>query len=178
MKLSLKGKVNSTVVIVILMVLLVGLMGFLCWYSFQQSEETQKSISTLAAAYADKKVLLSQLIDLQDNSEEYIRQKEKYDAVVADEGTYTVKDQSIKMDDLCRAYNLTLVDVQVGALEDAGNHKIARTVLSVTGSEFDVKRFAVDYISKQEIARIDDIAITGQEDGTVAAVMTLVDVTK
>ena len=71
-----------------------------------------------------------------------------------------------------------LVSAEVGTLETKDNYQTAKSVITVSGDEADVRRLAVDLISRQEIARIDDFAVTMQDDSTVLAVMTLVNFTK
>ena len=68
--------------------------------------------------------------------------------------------------------------MNVGQLENQGNVNVAKTTLSVVGDELDVRKMAAAIVSQQCIARIDDIAMAKQEDGTVAATMTIVNFTK
>lgn len=175
---SLKEKVNGTFVIVAILLVFVLLLGFVSWYTFDQGNKTKQSISELSSEYNSNRALVSTLLDMQKNSAAYEAQKEKYDEVIADAGTYTVKDKTIELYELCENYDLVLVSAEVGTLETKDNYQTAKSVITVSGDEADVRRLAVDLISRQEIARIDDFAVTMQDDSTVLAVMTLVNFTK
>lgn len=174
----LKDKLNGVALIGVVMVLLVAVMGFASWYTIKSSLEVKTSIDDVVSEYNDNKVLVSRLEALKNNSGEYIEQKEKYDAVIADEGSYSVKGYTIALDELCTEYHLDIVEMNVGQIENQGNVNVAKTTLSVVGDELDVRKMAAAIVSQQCIARIDDIAMAKQEDGTVAATMTIVNFTK
>lgn len=174
----LKDKLNGVALIGVVMVILVVVMGLASWYTIKSSLEVKTSIDDVVSEYNDNKVLVSRLEALKNNSGEYIEQKEKYDAVIADEGSYSVKGYTIELDELCTEYHLDIVEMNVGQLENQGNVNVAKTTLSVVGDELDVRKMAAAIVSQQCIARIDDIAMAKQEDGTVAATMTIVNFTK
>ncbi|MGN0569836.1 MAG: hypothetical protein ACI4N4_04950 [Candidatus Fimenecus sp.] len=174
----LKDKLNGVALIGLIMVLLVALMGFTSWYTIKSSIETKATIQKVVSDYNSNKILVGRLEALKSNANEYIAQKEKYDAVIAEEGSYSVKGYTIELDELCTEYHLDIVELNIGQIEKQGNVNVARTTLTVVGDELDVRKMAAAIVSQQYIARIDDIAMAKQEDGTVAATMTIVNFTK
>ncbi|MGN0539224.1 MAG: hypothetical protein ACI4KI_05150 [Candidatus Fimenecus sp.] len=174
----LKEKLNGVALIGIVMVLLVAVMGFASWYTIKTSMETKVKIQNVVSEYNSNKLLVSSLKALKNNSDDYVTQKEKYDSVIAEAGSYSVKGYTVELDEKCAEYNLEITDLNVGNIENQGNVNAAKTTISVVGKEIDVRRFAADIVSQQCIARIDDIAMAKQEDGTVAATMTIVNFTK
>ena len=98
--------------------------------------------------------------------------------IIADNGTYNPVDYYVEIDELCAKYNLKIVDISVGNMVANGLVFEATTTLAVVGEEIDVRRMAVEIVSQEQIARIDTIAMAKQEDGTVAATMTIVNFTK
>ena len=174
----LKEKLNGVTLIGVVMVLLVVIMGFASWYTLKSAMDTKATIQNVVSDYNSNKLLVSRLQALKNSSGDYIAQKEKYDSVIAEAGSYSVKGYTVELDEKCAEYNLEITDLNVGHIENQGNVNAAKTMISVVGKEIDVRRFAADIISQQCIARIDDIAMAKQEDGTVAATMTIVNFTK
>lgn len=175
---QIKDKVNGNVVIVVILVILAAVLAYSCFWTFQEGVDLQDSINANVKSYNDNKVLLKSLKDLQANSDYYIAQKEKYDEVIAEDGSYNTVDYYVELSELCEAYELTIQEIEVGEMTPNGNVKEATTTIAVTGSELNVKRMAEHIISQKQYARIDTIAMTQQDDGTVIASMVIVNFTK
>ena len=175
---QLKEKINGNVIITVVLILLAAVLAYTCYYTFQEGVELQDKIYAGVDEYNNNKVLLKNLKTLQANSEYYLAQKEKYDEVIAEAGTYNTVDYYVELTELCEAYELTIQEISVGDMVPNGNVKEAVTTVTVTGSELSVKRMAEHIVSQKEIARIDTIAMTEQEDGTVIASMVIVNFTK
>ena len=75
-------------------------------------------------------------------------------------------DYYIELDELCKKYNLRIVDISVGDMVANGNVNQATSVIAVVGEEVDVRRMAVEIVSQEQIARIDTIAMAKQEGVT------------
>lgn len=175
---QIKDKINGNVVITIVLVLLAAVLAYTCYYTFQESVQLEDSIYQSVEEYNNNKTLLKNLKKLQANSNYYVAQKEKYDEVIAENGSYNTVDYYVELTELCEAYELTIQEINVGDMTPNGNVNEATTVLAVTGSEMNVKRMAEHIVSQKKIARIDTIAMTQQEDGTVIASMVIVNFTK
>ncbi len=175
---QLKDKINGNVVITIVLVVLAAVLAYTCYYTFQEGIQLQDSIYANVQDYNNNKTLLKNLKNLQANSEYYLAQKEKYDEVIAENGTYNTVDYYVELTELCEAYELTIQEISVGDMAPNGNVNEATTTITVTGSELNVKRMAEHIVSQKEIARIDNIAMTQQDDGTVITAMTIVNFTK
>lgn len=175
---QIKSKINSNVVITVVLVLLAALLAYSCYYTFSEGEGLKSSINAKVEEYNNNKVLLKNLKNLQANSNHYLAQKEKYDEVIAEDGSYNVVDYYVELTELCETYELKIQDISVGEMAPTGNVKQASTQVTVTGSELNVKRMAEHIVSQKEIARIDTIAMTEQEDGNVIASMVIVNFTK
>lgn len=175
---DLKEKVNSTVLVAIAMVLLVVVLGVASYFTIQEVTSLKDTIGKTVIAYNENKNLVASLEKLKADSEYYAKQQAEYDKVIADNGTYNTVDYYVEIDEICKKYNLQIVDISVGDMVVNGNVSEATTALSVVGEEIDVRRMAVEIISQEQIARIDTIAMAKQQDGTVAASMVIVNFTK
>lgn len=175
---DLKEKVNSTVLVAIAMVLLVVVLGVASYFTIQEVTSLKDTIGKTVIAYNENKKLVASLEKLKADSEYYAKQQAEYDKVIADNGTYNTVDYYVEIDEICKKYNLKIVDISVGDMVVNGNVSEATTALSVVGEEIDVRRMAVEIISQEQIARIDTIAMAKQQDGTVAASMVIVNFTK
>ncbi|MBR5190433.1 MAG: hypothetical protein IKU66_04005 [Clostridia bacterium] len=175
---DLKEKVNSTVLVAIAMVLLVVVLGVASYFTIQEVTSLKDTIGKTVIAYNENKNLVASLEKLKADSEYYAKQQAEYDKVIADNGTYNTVDYYVEIDEICKKYNLQIVDISVGDMVVNGNVSEATTALSVVGEEIDVRRMAVEIVSQEQIARIDTIAMAKQQDGTVAASMVIVNFTK
>ena len=175
---DLNEKVNSTVLVAIAMVLLVVVLGVASYFTIQEVTSLKDTIGKTVIAYNENKNLVASLEKLKADSEYYAKQQAEYDKVIADNGTYNTVDYYVEIDEICKKYNLKIVDISVGDMVVNGNVSEATTALSVVGEEIDVRRMAVEIISQEQIARIDTIAMAKQQDGTVAASMVIVNFTK
>lgn len=175
---DLKEKVNSTVLVAIAMVLLVVVLGVASYFTIQEVTSLKDTIGKTVIAYNENKNLVASLEKLKADSEYYAKQQAEYDKVIADNGTYNTVDYYVEIDEICKKYNLKIVDISVGDMVVNGNVSEATTALSVVGEEIDVRRMAVEIVSQEQIARIDTIAMAKQQDGTVAASMVIVNFTK
>ena len=175
---DLKEKVNSTVLVAIAMVLLVAVLGVASYFTIQEVTSLKDTIGKTVIAYNENKNLVASLEKLKSDSEYYAKQQAEYDKVIADNGTYNTVDYYVEIDEICKKYNLQIVDISVGDMVVNGNVSEATTALSVVGEEIDVRRMAVEIVSQEQIARIDTIAMAKQQDGTVAASMVIVNFTK
>ncbi len=175
---DLKEKVNSTVLVAIAMVLLVVVLGVASYFTIQEVTSLKDTIGKTVIAYNENKNLVASLEKLKSDSEYYAKQQAEYDKVIADNGTYNTVDYYVEIDEICKKYNLQIVDISVGDMVANGNVSEATTALSVVGEEIDVRRMAVEIVSQEQIARIDTIAMAKQQDGTVAASMVIVNFTK
>lgn len=175
---QIKEKINGNVVITIVLVLLAALLGVAGWFTFQEGVELEAAVSGKIVEYNENRVLLANLKDLQANSEYYLAQKAKYDEVIAENGSYNAVDYYIELTELCETFELTITEITVGEMTSIGNVLAAESTVVVTGSELNVKRMAEFIVSQKEIARIDNLAMTEQADGSVVAAMTIVNFTK
>lgn len=175
---QLKGKINGNVVITVIMALLAVVLGYACYLTFDNGVDLEANVSNSIVEYNDNKNLLKNLKDLQANSNYYIAQKEKYDEVIAEAGTYNTVDYYVELSELCDKYGLTVAEITVGELVQTGSVQTATSKIAVVGDEISVKQMAEYIVSQDQIARIDEIAMTEQEDGTVIAAMTIVNFTK
>lgn len=175
---QLKDKFNGNVVITIVLILLAAVLGYAGWYTFQEGVSLEASVARQITEYNDNRTLLKNLKDLQANSEYYLAQKEKYDAVIADEGTYNRVDYYVELVETCEEYDLTITEIEVGELTENGVVNEAIATVTVTGDEINVKNMIKYITSQEEIARIDSISMVEQEDGTVVAILTIVNFTK
>lgn len=175
---QLKEKISGNVVITVVLILLAVVLGYVCWLTFENNESLQARVSTEMATYNQNRGLLKNLKDLKANSDYYIQQKEKYDAVIAEEGSYNTVDYYVELSELCDRYGLKITEINVGDMISTGVVNQATTTLVVVGDEFDVKLMAEYIVSQPEIARIDSIAMTEQDDGTVVAALAIVNFTK
>lgn len=175
---DLKDKINTTVLVAIAMVVLVVILGVASYFTIEEATQLKESIGASATSLRENKILVSSLEKLKADSKYYEAQQAEYDKVIAANGTYNVVDYYVEMDELCKKYNLQVVDISVGEMMESGNVNQATTVISVVGEEIDVRRMAVEIVSQEQIARIDTIAMAKQQDGTVAASMVIVNFTK
>ncbi len=175
---DLKEKINSVVLVVIAMVLLVIVLGVASYFTIQEVASLKEQISSNITLYEENKALVTSLEKLKADSTYFEVQKEEYDKVIADAGTYNTVDYYVEIDELCKEYNLQIVDVTVGDMQASGLVNQATTTISVVGEEVDVRRMAAHIISQEQIARIDTIAMAEQSDGTVAATLVIVNFTK
>lgn len=175
---QLKDKINGNVIITIILVLLAAVLGYAGWYTFQEGVDLEASVAKQITAYNDNRALLKNLKNLQANSEYYLAQKEKYDAVIADEGTYNRVDYYVELVELCEEYELKVTEIEVGELTASGVVNEATATVTVIGDEINVKGMVKHITSQEQIARVDSISMAEQEDGTVMAILTIVNFTK
>lgn len=175
---DLKEKISSTVLVAVAMVLLVVVLGVASYFTIQEVTSLKDTIGKTVITYNENKNLVASLEKLKSDSEYYAKQQAEYDKVIADNGTYNTVDYYVEIDEICKKYNLQIVDISVGDMVVNGNVSEATTALSVVGEEIDVRRMAVEIVSQEQIARIDTIAMAKQQDGTVAASMVIVNFTK
>ncbi len=173
---SLKG--NDSIIVAILMVLLMIILCVAGWFTFQKTIVLKEELDTSVNAYSERISLLTSLRALRDNSEYYEAQKAKYDEVIKDNGTYSVIGYTLDIDDLCREYDLTIQELDVGGMATEGTVNAARTKITLVGKESNVKKFCAYVVSQKEIARIDDFTMVTNGDDTVTASMTIVNFTK
>lgn len=175
---QMKGKVSNVVLISIGMVVLAIVLGVTSWFTIKRSISLSESIDSAQTKLEENRTLIKRLETLKGNSEYYLKQKEEYDKIIADEGTYDPIDYYVELDEMCKKYGLTITELNVGKLNTDNAVKTATTTLAVLGKEADVRRMAAEIVSQPEIARIDDIAMAKNGDGTVVATMTIVNFTK
>ena len=175
---GLKDKVSSVTLVVIAMVLLVAILGVASYFTIDEVTQLKERIGTSVTKYDENKIFVASLEKLRADSKYYEAQQAEYDKVIADNGTYNVVDYYVEVDELCKKYNLKLIDISVGEMQANGLVNEATTTIAVVGEEVDVRRMAVEIVSQEQIARIDTIAMAKQEDGTVAASMVIVNFTK
>ena len=175
---KLKENINGNVIITAILIILAVVLGYVCWLTFEDGVALEARVSSEIVEYNQNRNLLRSLKDLKANSNYYIAQKEKYDEVIADNGTYNYVDYYVELSELCDRYGLTIKDITVGDMAPSGSVNSASTTLTVIGDEIDIKQMAEYIISQQEIARIDSIAMTQQSDGTVVASLVIVNFTK
>ena len=175
---QLKEKVNGNVVITAILIILAIVLGYVCWLTFEEGVALEARVSSEIVQYNQNRNLLKSLKDLKANSNYYVAQKEKYDEVIADNGTYNSVDYYVELSELCDRFGLTIKEITVGEMSAVGSVNLASTTLIVIGDEIDIKQMAEHIVSQQEIARIDSIAMTQQADGTVIASLVIVNFTK
>lgn len=175
---QIKDKVNGNVVITAILVVLALVLGYVCWLTFDEGVALEAQVASRVANYNENRALLKNLKDLKANSDYYLAQKEKYDEIIADADTYNSVDYYVELSELCDRYGLEIKEITVGELSQTGSVKTATSTLVVAGEEIDVKQMAAYIVSQQKIARIDAIAMTEQEDGSVVASLVIVNFTK
>ncbi len=175
---DLKEKVNSAVLLTIAMVVLVIVLGVASYFTITEVAELKESIGSSVTKLDENKIFVASLEKLKADSKYYEAQQAEYDKVIAETGSYDPVDYYVELDELCRKYNLNIVDVKVGEMVENGLVHEASTTLAVVGEEIDIRRMAVEIVSQEKIARIDTIAMAKQQDGTVAATMVIVNFTK
>ena len=175
---DLKDKISTTALVVVAMVLLVAVLGVASYFTITEVAELKEHIGSSITKFDENKIFVASLEKLKADSKYYEAQQAEYDKVIADNGTYNPVDYYVEIDELCAKYNLKIVDISVGNMVANGLVFEATTTLAVVGEEIDVRRMAVEIVSQEQIARIDTIAMAKQEDGTVAATMTIVNFTK
>ena len=175
---QLKEKINGNVVITAILIILAIVLGYVCWLTFEDGVALEARVSSEIVQYNQNRNLLKSLKDLKANSNYYVAQKEKYDEVIADNGTYNSVDYYVELSELCDRFGLTIKEITVGEMSAVGSVNLASTTLIVIGDEIDIKQMAEHIVSQQEIARIDSIAMTQQADGTVIASLVIVNFTK
>lgn len=175
---ALKDKVSTVVLVVIAMVFLVIVLGIASYFTISEVTKLNDTINASVTKYDENKIFVASLEKLKADSKYYEAQQAEYDKVIAENGSYNPVDYYVELDELCQKYNLQIVDISVGDMIANGLVFEATTTLAVVGEEVDVRRMAVEIISQEQIARIDTIAMAKQEDGTVAATMTIVNFTK
>lgn len=175
---QLKDKVNGNVVIIVILILLAAMLGYAGWYTFQEGVELEASVAKQITVYNDNRALLKNLKNLQANSNYYLAQKAEYDSVIADEGTYNRVDYYVELVETCEEYDLKVVEIEVGELTANGIVNEANATVTVVGDEINVKGMIKKITSQQEIARVDAVSMAEQEDGTVVAILTIVNFTK
>ncbi len=175
---DLKEKINTVVLVVVAMVILVAVLGVASYFTIQEVAQLKTQISSSITLYEENKILVASLEKLKADSAYFDAQKAEYDKVIADAGTYNTVDYYVELDELCKEYDLKIVDITIGDMQAVGLTNQATTSLSVVGKEIDIRRMAVDIVSQEKIARIDTIAMAEQSDGTVAATMVIVNFTK
>lgn len=175
---GLKDKVSTVALVVIAMVILVAVLGVASYFTILEVARLNETIGASVTKYDENKIFVASLEKLKADSKYYEAQQAEYDKVIADNGTYNTVDYYVELDEMCKKYNLQVVDISVGSMVTNGLVNEARTTIAVVGEEVDVRRMAVEIVSQQEIARIDTIAMAKQEDGTVAATMVIMNFTK
>ena len=175
---DLKDKISTVALVVIAMVLLVAVLGVASYFTITEVTTLKETIGASVTKFDENKIFVASLEKLKADSKYYEAQQAEYDKVIADNGTYNPVDYYVEIDELCAKYNLRIVDISVGDMVANGLVFEATTTLAVVGEEIDVRRMAVEIVSQEQIARIDTIAMAKQEDGTVAATMTIVNFTK
>ncbi|MBE6803396.1 MAG: hypothetical protein IJA43_04330 [Clostridia bacterium] len=175
---GLKDKVSTVALVVIAMVFLVAVLGVASYFTISEVTQLKETIGSSITKYDENKIFVASLEKLRADSKYYEAQQAEYDKIIADNGTYNVVDYYVELDEMCKKYNLKVVDISVGDMVANGLVCEAKTTIAVVGEEVDVRRMAVEIVSQQEIARIDTIAMAKQEDGTVAASMVIVNFTK
>ena len=175
---DLKIKISTVALVVIAMVLLVAVLGVASYFTIAEVTELKETIGSSITKFDENKIFVASLEKLKADSKYYEAQQAEYDKVIADNGTYNTVDYYVELDEMCKKYNLRVVDISVGDMVANGLVYEATTSIAVVGEEVDVRRMAVEIVSQEEIARIDTIAMAKQEDGTVAASMVIVNFTK
>ena len=175
---QLKEKVNGNVVITAILIILAIVLGYVCWLTFEDGVALEARVSSEIVQYNHNRNFIKSLKDLKANSNYYVAQKEKYEEVIADNGTYNSVDYYVELSELCDRFGLTIKELTVGEMSAVGSVNSASTTLIVIGDEIDIKQMAEHIVSQQEIARIDSIAMTQQADGTVIASLVIVNFTK
>lgn len=175
---DLKEKVSTTALVAVAMVLLVIVLGVSSYFTIQEVAELKGNIGSNLTKYEENKIFVTSLEKLKADSAYYEAQQAEYDKIIADAGTYNSVDYYVQIDELCKKYNLKIVEIAVGDMVSNGLVNEATTTIAVVGDEVDVRRMAVEIVSQEKIARIDTIAMAKQQDGTVAATMVIVNFTK
>ncbi len=173
---TLKG--NDSIIVAVLMVILMIVLCLAGWFTIQRAANVKTEVDSSIEMYNQNLELLTSLRKLRDNSAYYEAQKAKYDEVIAENGSYSVIGYNMDIDDLCRKYDLDIQEIAVGDMSPLANVNSARTSLTVVGKESNVKKLCTYIVSQKEIARIDDFSMVANEDGTVIAMLTIVNFTK
>ncbi len=175
---DLKDKVSSVTLVVAAMVVLVIVLAAASFFTIKEVATLKTSIGSNITTLNQNKILVTNLKKLEADSEKYAEQQAKYDQQIADANTYNTVDYYVELDEMCKKYDLQVIDLAVGEMAPSGLVNQATTTIAVVGEEINVKRMAVEIVSKETITRIDTIAMAEQEDGTVAATMVIVNFTK
>ncbi|MBR5203457.1 MAG: hypothetical protein IKW45_09350 [Clostridia bacterium] len=175
---DLKEKVNSAVLLTVAMVLLVIVLGVASYFTIAEVAELKENIGSSVTTLDENKIFVASLEKLKADSKYYEAQQAEYDKVIAEYGTYNPVDYYVVLDELCRKYDLSIIEISVGEMVENGLVHEASTTLAVVGEEINVRKMAVEIVSQEKIARIDTIAMAKQQDGTVAATMVIVNFTK
>ncbi|MCR4595125.1 MAG: hypothetical protein K5761_08735 [Clostridiales bacterium] len=173
---SLKG--NDSIVVAVLMVILMIILCLAGWFTIQRASNVQTEVDGSIEKFNQNIALLTNLRTLRDNSSYYEAQKAKYDEVIAENGSYSAKEYSMDLDDLCRKYDLEIQEWEVGEMSPSASVNSAKTTITVVGKESNVEKLCTYIVTQKEIARIDDYSIVANDDGTVIAMLTIVNFTK
>lgn len=180
---SLKSSVNSVAVIGVAMVILVIILGVATWFTIDNGIETQEKIQTLNAEYNANKSLIGNLENIRNNTAAFQTEQEKINRKIADVNDYDEKLYFIEIYNMCEEYNLEISDENGGIeveemISDANGIYTAKTRVAVTGDELNVRKMIEGIISVENVTRVDDIAMTAQEDGSVVAVFVITNIAK
>lgn len=175
---QLKEKINGNVLITIILVVLAIALGYAGWVTFQEGVDLEASVAKHITSYNESRALLKDLKDLQANSEYYIAQKEKYDAVIAEADSYNEVDYYVELVETCETFELDVLEIEVGKAIANKTVQEATSTVTVVGDEINIKNMVKHITSQEQIARVDAISMAEQEDGTVVAILTVVNFTK
>lgn len=180
---SLKNNVNSAVIVSVVMVLLVIVLGVATWFTIDNGIETKEKIQTLNAEYNANKSLIGSLENIKNNTAAFQAEQEKINTKIASVNDYDEKKYFIEIYNMCEEYNLEISDengrIEVEEMISGSNGVYtAKTRVAVTGDELNVRKMIESIISAENVTRVDDIAMTAQEDGSVVAVFVITNIAK
>lgn len=180
---SLKSNINSVAVIGVVMVILVIILGVATWFTVNNCIKTKEKIQTLNSEYNANKSLIGNLENIKNNTVAFQTEQEKINKKIADVNDYDEKSYFIEIYNMCEEYNLEISDANGGIeveemISDGSGVYTAKTSVAVMGDELNVRKMIENITSAENVTRVDDIAMTAQEDGSVVAVFIITNIAK
>lgn len=170
-------KANDSILVAVTMIILAAILGVAIYFTSQSTVTAKQSLDTAIKTATDNIGHIKELEAIKANKAKYNAQVSRYNAVIADAGTYTILGKQAELEEMLDKYSLK-GEVKAGELSPYASVKMAESTVSVVGKESDIKAMCTEILSKEYIVRIDSFSIADNGDGTVTSEFTVVDFTK
>ena len=155
------------VVIGVIAIACIGLIVMIV-FGTKGINETLVQIDEVKSEYKTNQASIANLLALQSRSQEYMDQRDQYNALISSDGL----DQQqimIDMENDVEAHNCILTNIVFGEQTATGSVKQIAVTISMSGTYDNIMQFCHDTVNGEQIKRIDTIKMTASSGGNSSA---------